>query len=186
MLFLLVILIVIGIIGAGMYNSLIAKKNQVSNAFAGVDVMLKKRYDLIPNLVSTVQAYMQHEKNLLTEITSLRSRAVSGQATDEEKVDIDNKMSKVIRGIMVAVENYPDLKANQNFLHLQASLNEAEEQISAARRAFNAAVVDYNNAVEMFPSSIIAGMMGYKTRKVFEIVEGERATPDVKQLFNKT
>jgi LemA protein len=185
MVFLFVILIVLGIIAAGMYNGLIAKKNQVSNAFASVDVMLKKRYDLIPNLVSAVQTYMRYEKNLLTEITSLRARAVSGQVSDEEKVDIDNKMTKAIRGIMVAVENYPDLKANQSFLHLQASLNEGEEQISAARRAFNASVVDYNNAVEMFPGSIAAGMMGYKTKKVFEIAEAEREKPDVKQLFNK-
>ncbi len=185
MIILFVILIVLGIIAAGMYNGLIARKNQVGNASAGVDVMLKKRYDLIPNLVSTVQAYMQHEKDLLTEITSLRSRAVSGQVSDEEKVDIDSRLTRAIRGVMVAVENYPDLKANQNFLHLQASLNEIEEQISAARRAFNAAVVEYNNAVEMFPSSIAAGMMGYKTRKMFEIADAEREKPDVKQLFNK-
>ena len=186
MLFLLIILVVIGIIGAGMYNSLIFKKNQVSNAFASVDVLLKKRYDLIPNLVSTVQTYMQYEKNLLTEITSLRAKAVSGQVSDEEKVDIDNKISKAIRGIMVAVENYPDLKANQSFLQLQQTLNEVEEQISAARRAFNAAVVDYNNAVEMFPSSIAASMMGYTVKKVFEAGEEERAKPDVKELFKKS
>jgi LemA protein len=185
MMIILIVFIAAGFIGAGMYNSLIFKKNQVGNAFAGVDVMLKKRYDLIPGLVSTVQAYMQYEKDLLTEVTSLRARAVSGQVSEEEKTEIDNKMTRAIRGIMVAVENYPDLKANGNFLHLQASLNEIEEQISVSRRAFNVSVVDYNNAVEMFPSSLVAGMMGYKPRKVFETADAEREKPDVKQLFNK-
>lgn len=185
MLVLLIVLVVIGLIGAGMYNSLIFKKNQVSNAFAGVDVFLKKRYDLIPNLVSTVQTYMQYEKNLLTEITSLRARAVSGQVSDTEKIDIDNKISKALRGIMVAVENYPDLKANQNFMHLQSTLNEVEDQISVARRTFNAAVIDYNNAVEMLPTSIVAALMNFKVKKVFEIAEDERTKPEVKELFKQ-
>jgi len=117
------------------YNSLVGKKNQVLNVFATIDALLKKRYDLIPNLIATVKTYMQHERETLTEITELRAKAVSGQISDDEKVALDNKLSQMLGGIMVAVENYPDLKANQNFLQLQGSLNEIEEQISAARRA---------------------------------------------------
>jgi len=181
----------IGVLIAGvlyiviLYNSLISKKNQVQNVFASVDALLKKRYDLIPNLVATVQKYMQHERGTLTEITELRAKAISGTLSDDEKVDLDNKLTKTLGGIMVAVENYPDLKANQNFLQLQASLNEVEEQISAARRAYNAAVTDYNNAVEMFPTNILASMMNYQRKKVFEIPDTERQNVDVKDLFNK-
>jgi LemA protein len=165
------------------YNSLIAKKNQVANVFASLDAMLKKRYDLIPNLISTVKTYMQHEQGTLTKITEIRAKAVSGQLSDDEKVDLDNKMQQAMRGIMVAVENYPDLKANQNFLQLQGSLNEIEEQISAARRAYNASVTDYNNALEMFPTSIFASMMNYKTKTLFEISATERQNVDVGKLF---
>jgi LemA protein len=128
---------------------------------------------------------MQHERGTLTELTELRAKALSGTLTDDEKVDLNNKLSKNLGGIMVAVENYPDLKANQNFLQLQGSLNEIEEQISAARRAYNASVTAYNNAVEMFPTNIMANIMNYKRKNVFVIPEEERAAPDVKDLFNK-
>lgn len=167
-----------------MYNSLIGKKNQVENAFASVDTLLKKRYDLIPNLVSSVKQYMQHEQGTLTRITELRAKATTGQLSDDEKVDLDNKISKAVSGIMVAVENYPDLKANQNFLGLQKSLNEVEEQISAARRAYNASVLDYNNATEMVPTNILASMINYKRKQMFEIPEGERGNVNVDKLFN--
>ena len=166
-----------------MYNGLVSKKNQVENAFGSIDTMLKKRYDLIPNLVATVKTYMNHEKDVLTKITELRAKAVSGQVSDDEKVDLDNQLSKAMRGIMVSVENYPDLKANQNFLQLQSSWNEIEEQISASRRAFNASVTDYNNGVEMFPQNIVAKMMGYVRKKVFEIPEEERKNISAKELF---
>lgn len=167
----------------GMYNGLVGKKNQVENAFSGMDVMLKKRYDLIPNLVSTVKQYMQHEKNTLTEITELRAKAVSGNLSNDEKVDIDNRISKAIGGIMVAVENYPDLKASENFLNLQRTLNEMEEQISAARRSYNASVMDYNNAVEMVPTNFIAGLMNYRRKTMFEIQETERKNVNVGDIF---
>jgi LemA protein len=167
-----------------LYNSLINKKNQVQNAFGGIDALLKKRYDLIPNLISAVKTYMKHEAGVLTEITELRTKAASGQLSDDEKVNLDNKISKSIGGIMVAVENYPDLKASQNFSQLQAALNEVEEQISAARRAYNAAVTDYNNATEMFPTSFFASLMGYKIKTLFEISETERENVDVANLFN--
>ena len=129
------------------YNSLISKKNQVKNVFGTIDALLKKRYDLLPNLVAMVKAYMQHEKDLLREITEMRAKAVSGRMSDDEQVVLDNKLSKMLGGIMVAVENYPDLKANENFMQLQRTMNELEEQISAARRAYNAAVTNFNNAV---------------------------------------
>ena len=165
------------------YNSLIGKKNQVENAFATVDALLKKRYDLIPNLIASVQQYMKHEAGTLTEVTRLRAQAVSGKLSADETVELNNQLGRTMRGIMVAVESYPQLRATENFQNLERSLNEVEEQISAGRRAFNAAVTDYNNAVEMFPTSIFAGMMKYQRRKVFEAVETERQTPSVKELF---
>lgn len=166
-----------------MYNSLVGRKNQVENAFSSIDTLLKKRYDLIPNLVATVKQYMQHEAGVLTEITALRAKAVSGSLSQDEAVDLNNRMGQALRGIMVAVENYPQLRATENFQQLQRSLNEVEEQISAARRAFNASVTDYNNAVQMFPTNMMASMMGYATRKWFEIPEEERRNPSVKDLF---
>ena len=168
-----------------MYNGLINKKNQVENAFGGMDAQLKKRYDLIPNLVSAVQSYMKHEADTLTQITELRAKATSGNISDDEKVSIDNAITSKIGGIMVAVENYPDLKASENFNQLQRSLNEVEEQISASRRAYNATVTSYNNSVEMFPTNIMAGMMSMKHKNVFEIPETQRENVNVGELFNK-
>ena len=168
-----------------MYNSLISKKNQAENAFATIDTQLKKRYDLIPNLVSTVKGYAKHEASLLKEVTELRAKATSGKLSTDEAVDVNNKIGRTLGDIMVAVENYPELKANENFLHLQRTLNELEEQISAARRAFNAAVTDFNNAIEMVPTNIMANLMGYKKRRLFEIPEGERRRPDVKDAVNR-
>ncbi len=167
-----------------MYNGLINKRNQVENIFGSMDAMLKKRYDLIPNLVASAKEYMKHEQGVLTKITELRTKALDKNLTNDEKVEINNQLTSALSGMKVAVENYPDLKANQNFLQLQGSLNEVEEQISAARRAFNSAVTDLNNSVEMFPSSIIAKMMGLKRRQVFEISDTERQNVNVKNLFN--
>ena len=179
-------LVIIGavlIVLFGMYNTLVGKKNAVEKAFGSIDVMLKKRYDLIPNLVAAVKRYMQHEAGLLTEITELRSKAMSGTLSDNEKVNLNNKITKALGGIKVAVENYPDLKANQNFLQLQGSLNEVEEQLSAARRAYNASVTDYNNAVEMFPTNMIASMIGYQRKDIFEASAEERQNVNVGKLF---
>jgi LemA protein len=181
----LIILIVIAIILVLMYNSLVAKKNQVENIFASVDTQLKKRYDLIPNLVASVSKYMDHEKSLLEEVTKLRSEANRPNISDKQKIDLDAKITKALGSIMIAVENYPDLKANENVLHLQRSLNEVEEQIAAARRAYNQAVTDYNNALEMIPTNIMASMMGYKEKDVFEITENERKNVNVGELFKK-
>jgi len=179
----IVILAVVILVPILIYNSLVAKKNQVLNVFATIDALLKKRYDLVPNLVSTVKGYMQHERALLTEITQMRAEAISNRISDDQKVDLDNKATKVLAGIMLAVENYPDLKANESFMHLQRTLTELEEQISAARRAYNAAVTDYNNAVEMFPTSIVASVINYKRRKFFEISEKERQSADAGNAF---
>ncbi len=180
-----IILIVLAIVLVLMYNSLIAKKNQVENIFASVDTLLKKRYDLVPNLVASVSKYMQHEKSILEDITKLRSEANKSNLSDKEKIDLDKKMSAALGSIMIAVENYPELKANENVLHLQHSLNEVEAQISAARRAYNQAVTDYNNAIEQIPTNFMANMMGYTRKDVFEISEDERKNVNVKELFNQ-
>lgn len=170
--------------GLIIYNTLIGKKNAVENSFATIDVQLKQRHDLIPNLIATVKNYMTHERGTLEELTRLRTQALSGsQLGSNERVQVESQISKALSGVMVAVENYPQLKADSAFVNLQRSLNEIEAQISAARRTFNAAVTDYNNAIEMFPSSLFAGMLGYSRKQVFEAAEVERASPDVDKLF---
>jgi LemA protein len=167
-----------------LYNSLISKKNQVENIFGSIDVLLKKRRDLIPNLVESVKAYMKHEKELLENITSLRSRSLL-TTNEEEKMNLENQISAMLGRILVNIENYPQLKANENVMHLQMTLAEIEEQISAARRAYNQAVTDYNNAIEMIPTNILAKFMGYKKKAVFEISESERKNINIGSLFNK-
>jgi len=182
----LMVIIAVGVLFfVGLYNTMIGKKNNVNNTFASIDTLLKKRYDLIPNLVSTVQQYMEHERGTLTEITELRAKAISGNVNENQRVGLENKMNKLLGNIMVAVENYPQLKANENFMQLQRSMNEIEEQISAARRAYNATVTDYNNAVEMFPTNAMASVMKLATRNLFEIPEAQRENVDVKKLFNQ-
>lgn len=179
------IVVAVIVIIALMFNSLVGKKNQVTNVFGTIDALLKKRYDLLPKLITTVKEYMKHERELLEKVTELRAKAVSGNLSDDEQVDLDNKISKMLGGIMVAVENYPQLKASENFMQLQRTMNEVEEQISAARRAYNAAVTDYNNAVEMLPTNIVAAIMSYRTKKVFEIPEEQRQDIDTEALFKK-
>mgnify|MGYP001232486966 CR=1 FL=1 len=167
-----------------MYNFLVGRKNQVENIFAGVDTQLKKRYDLIPNLVASVKEYMTHERELLEKVTALRAQAM-GAGDSENKVELNNQLTRMLGAINIAVENYPDLKANENVMHLQATLNEVEEQISAARRAYNQSVTDYNNAIEMFQTNIMANSMGYSRKQVFEIPEVERKNVDVNDLFKR-
>jgi LemA protein len=181
------LLIIIGVIILAvilMYNSLIAKKNQVDNIFGSVDAVLKKRYDLIPNLVTSVQKYMTHEKELLSTITQLRSKAMQPNISEDEKVSLDAKMTSALDSLMISVENYPDLKANENIINLQRTLNEVESQISAARRAYNQAVTDYNNGIEMFPTNYMAAYMKLQRKEVFEIPEAERKNVNVKELFD--
>ena len=166
------------------YNNLVSARNSVENAFGSIDAMLKKRYDLIPNLVETVKAYMKHEKDTLTQITELRTKAVSGSISTDEKIVLENQLSSMMRNVMVAVESYPELKSSEQFTMLQRSWNEAEEQISAARRSYNSAVTQYNNAVEKFPSNIIASMFNHKRKSVFEIPQAERENISAKTMFS--
>ena len=162
------------------YNSLITYRNRASSAFSTIDVMLKKRWDLIPNLVAVAKGYMQHEATLLERIVTLRSTALSSPSQSGERLAAEAQLSNALGQFKVIAENYPNLKASENFLQLQAALNECEEQISAARRAFNAAILQYNNCVEMFPSSVVANFFHFERRAFFEILESERANPDVK------
>ncbi|ADV42712.1 LemA family protein [Bacteroides helcogenes] len=164
------------------YNGLVRRRNHADNAFATIDVMLKKRYDLIPNLVQTVKQYAEHEAGVLSEVVKLRNRAYSELTTDE-KVKMDYDIRSVQRSFNVMVEQYPDLKASANFLHLQGSLNETEEQLAAARRTYNASVTDYNNSVQTFPSNLMASAAGFKTRLLLETPAEERANVNVKDLF---
>ncbi|WEK19462.1 MAG: LemA family protein [Candidatus Pedobacter colombiensis] len=180
----LIVLIVIALVGIGLYNSLIGKKNQVNNAFSAIDVMLKKRFDLLPNLIETVKQYMNYEEGLLGKIVELRSKAVTGNISNEEKLEIDRQLSTSMKGLMVNVENYPDLKANHSFINLQTTWTESEEQIAAARRTYNASVTDYNNAIMMFPGSIVAGIMNYQAIDVLTNTEEERKNISAKELFN--
>lgn len=182
---LLIIIGVITLIAILMYNSLIGKKNQVDNIFAGVDAVLKKRFDLIPNLVASVERYMEHEKSTLEKVTELRASAMKPGISDDQKIALDAKLSAALGSITVAMEAYPELKANENVMHLMRTLNEVEEQISAARRAYNQAVTDLNNAIEMFPTNLIAGWMNLQRRAVFEITVPERQNVNVQELFNR-
>jgi LemA protein len=170
------------IIVALMYNSLIARKNMVENMFGSIDALLKKRRDMIPNLVASVKEYMKHERDLLTKITEIRSRILNTQDEDK-KIELENQLSEYLKTLMVNVENYPQLKASENFMQLQESIKYVEDEISAARRAYNQAVTDYNNAIEMFPTNILASIMGFKRKKVFEIPEEERKNVNVSNLF---
>jgi len=165
------------------YNRFIMLRNMANKAFSTIDVMAKKRYDLIPNLVAAVQKYMEHERGTLVEVTELRSRAMQGNLSPDERVNIENQITRTLGNIQVAVERYPELKATENFKQLQASLNEVEEQLSASRRAYNAAVIDYNNAVQMFPSNVFALVFSFKSRSLLETPEIERQNVDVKKLF---
>ncbi len=167
---------------AFLYNSLIGKKNKVEQAFSSIDIQLKKRRDLIPNLVSTVKTFMEHEANLLTKLTQLRSQALEGDS--KERAQVENEIGSLMGKITVAVENYPDLKSSEQFSLLQKSLNEVEEQIAASRRFHTSAITDYNNGIEMFPTNFIAKMLKYAKKEVFEISEPERSNIDVKELFN--
>ncbi len=182
---LLIIIGVITLIAILMYNSLIGKKNQVDNIFAGVDAVLKKRFDLIPNLVASVSQYMEHEKSTLEKVTELRAQAMKPGISDDAKIALDAKLSAALGSITVAMEAYPDLKANENVMHLMRTLGEIEEQISAARRAYNQSVTDLNNAIEMFPTNLIAGWMNLSRRAVFEITVTERQNVNVQELFNR-
>lgn len=167
------------------YNTLVVRRNKVNNAYSSIDAMLKKRYDLIPNLIKTVKQYMKYEESLLNQLTELRIKAITGNLDEQQRDEINSKIGTVLRDIIVSAENYPELKASTNFLQLQAALNEVEEQLSAARRAFSAAVTEYNNAVHSFPTNIIASLFNFKETKWFEIPIEEKQLIDVDEFFKK-
>lgn len=169
-----------------MYNGLVGKKNQVENAESSIDIMLRKRGDLIPQLVDTAKVFMTHERELLEGIVKLRSQIQDAPKGSSERMGLENQLSGMLGKFMVNVENYPELKSNEHFLMLQRSINEVEEQLSASRRSFNASVTDYNNAIEMFPSNIVAGMLRYEKKEWFELPPNFDTEPhDIGNLFNK-
>ena len=179
----LTIVFVIVIPGVVLYNRLIRSRNRVDTAWSDIDVQLQRRHDLIPRLVTAVDQYAKYERATLEAITELRAEAMRETDVDA-RGEAEEKLTEGVARLIALAENYPDLKASQNFIQLQRSLNEVEEQISAARRAYNAAVTDYNNAVEMLPTSIIAAIIGYKMKKVFEISEEQRQDIDTEKLFS--
>ena len=172
-------IVVVVLIGwfIGMYNGLVKLRNNRENAFANIDVQLKQRHDLIPQLVATVKGYAQHEKELLTRVTEARAAAM--QATGiNDKIAAENQLSSALAGLRVSLEAYPDLKANQNFLQLQSEISDVENKLASTRRYFNTATRELNNAIETFPSSIIAGMKGFTKQPMFEVPKDERAAYD--------
>jgi len=163
-----------------LYNRLVRLRNGVENAFAAVDVQLKQRCDLIPKVVEAMREYMTHEKGTLDELTALRERAGAASAADD-RLKLDQQMAGMLRGLMVRAEAYPDLKASESVTLLQRSLNEAEAQIAAARRTFNAAVTAFNTAIEVFPANLLAGAFGFGRRALFEAAADERAVPSTRR-----
>jgi LemA protein len=162
-----------------MYNSLIRLRNQVKNAWSQIDVQLKRRHDLIPNLLEAVKGYMVHERETLQNITNARTQAMSA-TTVEDKSKAELKLTDAMTKFNLVVENYPDLKANQNFLSLQEELSSTENKISFSRQNYNDQVLYYNNKIEMFPSNILAGMFNFTKEVFFELEDkGERAVPKV-------
>ncbi len=161
------------------YNKFIKMKNQTEEAWSGIDVQLKRRYDLIPNLVETVKGYASHEKETLENVTKYRNMAMNAQ-TVKEKAQAENMLTGALKTLFAVAEAYPNLKANENFLELQRTLSEIEDSIQLARRYYNANARDFNILVESFPSNIIAGMFGFKKFDFFEIAETEREPVKVK------
>lgn len=176
-----VAVIILAIIG--MYNNLVKLRNNRENAFADIDVQLKQRFDLVPQLVATVKGYAEHEKGLLESITAARSAAMSATSIDD-KIKADQQLTSALAGLKVQVEAYPDLKANQNFMQLQGELADIENKLAAVRRFFNSATRELNNAVQTFPNNILAGMFGFHKEAMYEIEASERAAvekaPEIK------
>lgn len=172
--FILVIIFIVVMMVISLYNRLVRLRNNREQAFADVDVQLKQRHDMIPQLVDTVKGYMQHEKGVLTEITEARAGAIKA-TTINEKIAAENRLSTALDGLKVSVEAYPDLKANQNFMDLQNEISDIENKIAAARRFFNSATKEYNVATELFPSNIIATLFNFRREPMFELGEQRAA-----------
>lgn len=168
LLIILGVVIVLAIWGVSLYNNLVKLRNNRENAFANIDVQLKQRHDLIPQLVATVKGYADHEKEVLTRVTEARSAAMKAGSINE-KVQAENALTSALAGLRVSLEAYPDLKANQNFLQLQGEISDVENKLAAVRRFFNSATRELNNAVQTFPSNIFAKMFGFQKEPMFEI-----------------
>ena len=176
---LIIIIVVVALFMVSMYNSLIKLRNQVKNAWSQIDVQLKRRHDLIPNLIETVKGYMHHERETLENITKARSQAVQAEGVGD-KAKAEGELTRALGKFNLVVENYPDLKANQNFLSLQEELTSTENKISFSRQNYNDQVLFYNNKIQMFPSNIMAGMFNFKAEEFFEIEdEKEKEVPKV-------
>jgi len=189
---LIVISVVVGIfILSALYNmyvQIIKKRNNAKEAMSGIDVQLRKRYDLIPNILTIAAKFMEHEKGLMTEITELRTQAASIRSdadTIGKKIELDNAITSKMSQLMVNVENYPQLKSDQTMIQSMQTYSEVEEHIAAARRFYNSAVKDLNNAVEIFPSSLVAAMIGVRSCPFFETDEIARQPVDAGDYFNR-
>jgi LemA protein len=176
-------IVILGAIVVGMYNALVKLRNEVKNAWAQIDVQLKRRYDLIPNLVETVKGYKNFERETLEAVTKARNialQASSAGAGAAERGKAEGELSGALARLMVVVEQYPDLKANQNFLALQEELTSTENKISFSRQYYNDSVLRYNNQTQVFPSNVIAGMFSFKGGEFFQVTaEAERQAPKV-------
>ncbi len=177
----IIVVIVLWVIAT--YNSLVGSKVKVDNSFSQIDVQLQRRFDLIPNLVECVKGYMEHESDVLTKVTELRTSWASASSVSE-KVEIDNQLSGALKTIMAVSENYPDLKANQNFTGLQQDLKDTENKISYARQFYNDAVTRYNRNLMVFPSNIVASMFHFTPATLFAVDSAE-AKQNVKVDFGK-
>lgn len=173
----LVVAVVLVLWCISIYNNLVRLRNNRENAFANIDVQLKQRHDLIPQLVATVKGYATHEKELLTRVTEARTAAM-GATTINDKIKSENVLSGALSGLRVSLEAYPDLKANQNFLQLQGEISDIENKLAASRRFFNSTTRELNNAIQTFPSNLLAGMFGFRREPMFEIPQADRAAMD--------
>lgn len=163
-----------------MYNGFISRRNRMRNAFASIDVQLKKRWDLVPQLVETVRAYASHEKDVFETITKARRGIDRAEADSKDRFNCEQDLGAGLSRVMMLAESYPELKAGEQFLHLQRNLTEVESQIAASRRAFNAAVTAWNESVEMFPGSIMAKIFGFKVQQWFQTPEDQRKVTDAR------
>jgi LemA protein len=182
-LIIIVALVVLAFVVVGIYNGLVTLKNKVDEGWADIDTQLKRRYDLIPNMVEVVKGYAKHEKGTFEAVTKARSMAM-GATTPEEKAKAENMLTGTLKTLFAIAENYPELKANANFMELQNTLKEIEEHIQLSRRYYNATVRDLNTKIELFPNNIFAGILGFKKREYFEI-EREEERENVKVSFSE-
>ena len=180
----IIVIVVVVILAAwlvSMYNSLVRVRNNRENAFADIDVQLKQRHDLVPQLVETVKGYAAHEKDTLERVINARNGAI-GAKTIDEKIVAENALSSALSGLKITLEAYPDLKANQNFLQLQEEIADLENKLSSVRRYFNSATKEYNGAVETFPSNILAGMFGFRKEVMFDLGEQRAALEEAPKI----